>query len=538
MNSGRGKRGLGIALGILLVALWCVRGLWSEAPPEPPSASTSPARPSSRSVVESVGPPSTEIAIDRPNFEREARSPDDRLLTGRVVDRRGVPLPGARVEAFFRAMPPEDLDLGSCEVDEPRILATVVCDSVGRFVIHEVPWFGQIHFTIALAGYVGFDSSESPTMVPSEPSLDVGDFVLDSALAVAIQVVDDRQRPIEGAVVSSFLSLDRFTARTDANGRCVLDRLTAEPHAFFAQADGYAPAFAEPNVVELVVGSAAMSFTIVLARPGSVRGRVVDQTGRPIEGALVVAERNFRVEIEHPGASRWVKVARAYSGGDGSFDIAAICDGPAMLRAYIGNDISSMQLVWNGDTPVNLVIDRSRWLEIEVVDHETGLRLVPDYLLVFGAERGNSSRWIISDAGAPQIATAISEDRLIRSSWSEIRVDDLDGYGVAADVVGYQEGSSDLHPFPIVNGQRIRVDVQRGRVVSGTTFPGAEVTWIEFPRGARRGRVVLADKAGRFRLERASLRECELRARVPHSDPRVRTIPEDSKGADVEIDLR
>lgn len=539
MGLGNGRFGVRwIALGVIVLAGRFAWESWVDVSvDEVESATTGRELPAS-GATESEIPVPAGASIERRSAERESAKPATRVVTGRVVDRMGKPLSGARVDVYHQILEPMDLDLVSCEIGEPQRFETVVSDPRGCFSIEDVPSFGRMHFSVAMPGYVVLDSSEQPIELRSDLVLDVGDLVVEPALAVSIRVVDDQQRPIEGAVVSSFLSLDRITARTDANGHCVLERLAAVEHAFFAQAEGYAPAFADPSWVDLKATDAKRDFTITLVRTSFVSGRVIDEKGHPIEGASVVAERHFGIDFEHPNSSRWVEVARTRSSVAGAFVLRAMSDGPAMLRARIGNEASSMQLVWNGDTPVDLVIDRSRWLEIEVVDRDTGLRLVPDWLLVFGAKRGVSSRWIISDAGAEQIATAISEDRLIRSSWSEFRMDDLDGYGVAAEVVGYLEGSSELLPFPIVNGQRIRVAVQRGRVVSGTTAPGAEVTWIESPHGARRGRVVMADAVGRFRLERASLGECELRVRVPQSESIVRTIPEDPKGADVELDLR
>lgn len=141
-------------------------------------------------------------------------------------------------------------------------------------------------------------------------------------------------RPIEGAYVVSehdsqlaVLALDpqdndRFarSTRSAAGGDFVLAPLSAGTHSIRVSAPGYGPSWA--NVEALAPLEVRAGLRVELARGGSLAGAVLDESRRPIAGAVVLASTTD-FESKRPSLT----YARAVTGADGRYRIDDLSPG-------------------------------------------------------------------------------------------------------------------------------------------------------------------------------------------------------------------
>jgi hypothetical protein len=110
-----------------------------------------------------------------------------------------------------------------------------------------------------------------------------------------------------------------------------LEGLRTGSYTIFAQAAG----FAVWQRASIELRASGASVAIDLQRGQRVGGRVVDESGRPIEGAVVLSQRDSPTEIlplamERPPQG-WI--AAAVSGPNGTFEIDSLSRGVHVLRA-------------------------------------------------------------------------------------------------------------------------------------------------------------------------------------------------------------
>lgn len=203
------------------------------------------------------------------------------VLTGRTVDAAGRPLPGARVRVSL----PRDFETRFDEVldaTRPRTWVTT-SDAQGRFDLGAVPQVEDAHVRAFLAGF-DHEAQPLPFGVLADVELVLERPRLPSTGVLEGRVVDRSAVPVPEARVSLGLA----SAVADEQGRFRIDLSRAvTSETLTAVKPGFQPAVMErpeapegertgwPDFVELVVGEPALS----------IRGRVVDEEGRPVAGA-------------------------------------------------------------------------------------------------------------------------------------------------------------------------------------------------------------------------------------------------------------
>ncbi len=126
-----------------------------------------------------------------------------------------------------------------------------------------------------------------------------------------------------------------FVRRTDADGRFGATGLPAGRFVVTAVADGFLPssygamAHGQPGVpIRLAAGGRAGDVRITLERPASIAGRVANEEGEPVPGAV------------HAMAASWTgtdrslrRMATARTGADGRYTISGLTPGSYVLLA-------------------------------------------------------------------------------------------------------------------------------------------------------------------------------------------------------------
>lgn len=221
----------------------------------------------------------------------------DAIVTGRVLDARGAPLPGAEVSASNAGV-------------------TVACDAAGDYRIRACSSWQRWQVT---AWAPGFAEAYEQVELHGPGSTTTLDFRLHPHFAVAGTVRDEAGQPIAGASVRA-VRHSRPPVVSDAEGRYELVGLDPQ----VPQQEVLA---AHPDYATVVVGVRPEGETtlldLVLPRGSVVAGVALDGEGRPLPGALLWI-----------GAARYVTGApTTRSRDDGTFEFLHVPTGEAPLGA-------------------------------------------------------------------------------------------------------------------------------------------------------------------------------------------------------------
>ncbi len=229
-------------------------------------------------------------------------------LHGRVVDKAGNPVGGARV-AFKAVMGGKPI---SSEQTAP--IGEATADDAGRFEI-EVPAgdvkliaeVGDVRGQAVLTGVV-------PGHEPPEVTI-----VLGAGAGIEGVVVDSRHAPAPAAEVHVTVTTGDGPTReriatTDDGGRFAFDHLASGNAMLEARGEtGVSP----PYLAKLRDGHTKRGVELVLADAASIAGRVVDGKGAPVAGASVRATP----------AKSTIPARPVTSGADGTFLLDALAAG-------------------------------------------------------------------------------------------------------------------------------------------------------------------------------------------------------------------
>jgi protocatechuate 3,4-dioxygenase beta subunit len=180
-------------------------------------------------------------------------NPDIRLekgrsIRGRVVDKAGRPVPGARIDA----------EVGSRYIDVQDPLEAMArletrrytTDSDGRY---EIPHLAALQYDIH-ASKDGFITAEVDVLLSQRGSIVAPDVVLEESFRLSVKVTDRAGRPIADAAVRlDGFQVPQAVLRTDATGVLEVRDLQALPDGLEVSAPGYIARTVESKVPEVEV---------------------------------------------------------------------------------------------------------------------------------------------------------------------------------------------------------------------------------------------------------------------------------------------
>lgn len=220
-------------------------------------------------------------------------------VTGRVLDATGKPVAGAKV-SWIAYRTDDQVLLDDSRLSTPARLGETATGTDGKFRVPLDKPDMSVSLRVAppsapfiyLTG--PYDSSDD---------VSVDDLHASTTLPLAGKVTDDDGKPVAGArvrVVASdpFSDVDADSyaeATTGADGSYSVLDAPSGPRAVLVRAAGFVPA----NQFQL---DPKPSLSIGIKRGGTVHGVVLDVSGKPAAGALVIAADEQAVETDAAGA--------------------------------------------------------------------------------------------------------------------------------------------------------------------------------------------------------------------------------------------
>ena len=210
-------------------------------------------------------------------------------VAGRVLDAAGKPVAGAAVK-WFAYRTDDQVLLDQTSGTEPAPLGETKTGEDGRFRVAlsaDKPG-GSFALRITPAGSPSLRLA-GPYESSEDSSLD--DLHVSAAEPLTGRVVDDQGKPVGGAIVIAIAS-DPFSdvdaqslseAKSGADGSFSIPNAPGAPRGILVRAAGYVPA----NQFQL---EARLDQRVTVKRGGTIQGTVVDATGKPAAGALVVCD--------------------------------------------------------------------------------------------------------------------------------------------------------------------------------------------------------------------------------------------------------
>jgi protocatechuate 3,4-dioxygenase beta subunit len=203
------------------------------------------------------------------------------MISGRVADSAGNPVPGVAVFAFK----------GNGDMAE----TTVITDSDGKYVLDNDLAPGKYTIVIPSLFSKGYAPASSTVTVPVEEATD---FVLHKSSTISGRVVEANGTPVANATIfaisksldvddtqlARFLAASIATAKTDQDGKFTLDNGIADATYVVTASFGSVPV---SSTLEVKSGSPAnivLNFHEII----TIQGKVTDGSGKPIENASVV----------------------------------------------------------------------------------------------------------------------------------------------------------------------------------------------------------------------------------------------------------
>jgi S1-C subfamily serine protease len=226
------------------------------------------------------------------------------IVEGTVVDRASrAPLGGVKI-----LLKRTTVNAGSSSpLDQPWLSVDATSRNDGSFTFERVPAGG--YTAIAMRSGMRSDKT-SPSFAIDRSDITGVVVELDGGASITGHVLR-AGKPVDGADVST----DRAHAVSGADGRFVLSGLEPGKHAVYAesQRDG---AFTHGPTVTVAKGEQRDGVDVELDLSGSISGRVIDQDGSPVGGAMLrfslLHTTDFGVATT---ADDGTFVARALSGG-------------------------------------------------------------------------------------------------------------------------------------------------------------------------------------------------------------------------------
>lgn len=266
-----------------------------------------PGEPLARVIVDVADGRRTEVKVTLP----EPRPP----LKVRVVDSRGKGVSSAIVTA--------------ASADEKQSLhATGFADENGELVIPRgqgVALRLDVRAPSFASRRVQSDARKEPLLVTLEPSV-----------IVTGVVETPRGEPIPGVEITANADVGAMHAQTDKDGAFRFTELGTGTIRFLARKAGRAPADVEAAVATTRVDRPFALPKIVLAEEGIITGVVVDESGKPVQGARIAKDSVSTYLAASPGGAGG-QAAFAVSGKDGTYRLGELPGGDLTFEALLSD---------------------------------------------------------------------------------------------------------------------------------------------------------------------------------------------------------
>lgn len=538
--------GVAVALAIFVGAALLSGG----SPPEPavpaPAPGAEPALASRRvdlviDEASATTPERAESRIDPRAIDGpEVASQPACVVLGRVVDEEGRPLAAARVRLQAWKVWAEGVDVPRLDGAEDVRGFEVATDAAGEFRIGApVPTAERTWLTVepdrfhdsVLVDFASERRGARPPLVAGER--DLGILRVAATGAIRGRVVDADGAGIGGVNMDVGPSMShtyqRFAVTAD-DGSYLIAHAPVGTYGVKAKGEGYLHQFREPVVVEAARDTRGVDF--VLERAPTIEGVVVDEAGRPLEGARLWG---------WPASIGAGSGAGAKSDAEGRFVVNLPKDEALTLGASLagysswGNDSDRSVTYAPGTRDLRIVLEALPATRFEVVDGETGLPLEHFGIRVL-ANNGSRSR--------PRIHTGHGNLRPEAHPGGVVELaarPGIDAYVVVAE--GYLEASGDVEheaessPRQVVRMERgaaivgrvlragqplasTRVDVELGMLALPPGETISESAQFEF-HGTGGKRSALSEADGRFEVRGLAGGAYRLTVRPDHGAPLV-----------------
>ncbi|MEL6428668.1 MAG: carboxypeptidase regulatory-like domain-containing protein [Planctomycetota bacterium] len=290
------------------------------------------------------------------------------VVHGRVVDADGAPIEGALVQLFAKRRWAKGSDAAPLAGGVPGAFALdghvgyeATSDAAGRFALETaVPSSRRVQLHVARSAFHSvhtdrFTRGKDGAIV--EGVRDLGDLELTAAGGLRGAVVGADAVGIAEARLELFLGLER-AASLDAGEGGAFELGHLDPNRYVLRAE--APDCAREELPAVVVTAGAWTGPVELRlMPGpEIAGRVVDDAGTPLTGALVEAKRANEKTL-----------ARVESDAEGTFLARLPVRGDVTLDATLdGHEPARIDALATPATGLELVLRRRSRARIRVVD--------------------------------------------------------------------------------------------------------------------------------------------------------------------------
>ena len=438
------------------------------------------------------------------------------VVQGRVVlhvaDGTPQPLPGVAIQLLG-----QDPGDGVAPHEDPRpVRFTVATEEDGRFTLPDVP--AGTSFVLLLDHVPYRRIVMRGLAVHADQTTDVGTLTLGAPTTLHGEVVDAKGRPVAGAIVRVLRDQSRRSSfdarralfelqneeghlaesRAEGTGQFAIRDLPPGRYVLRASAAGYATTFRRDVLVTVDENSSAVR--VVMDAGAGLEGRVLDEAGRGIGGARVIAvaipglnlTRLDRVEVRADEDGHYLLDTLIPGMGYG---VEAWGEGYAPTgRMYLPLPAGITHLDWR--------LKPSGRIEGRVVDAETGAGVAGCRVMVLaGPLMGASPVSTTTDESGAFALTHVNAGPVLLFSATAEGYQSLDEFDMAA-----------VRGLRVTAGETLWVDWQvraggavEGRVVSdaGGAVPYASVALVDRDRGRQRwtGEITgLTDAQGRYRL--------------------------------------
>jgi|GEM_PF-2559033 len=379
-------------------------------------------------------------------------------LGGRVLDQDEQPVIGATVIIQAKKRYPKS------ELQVRFAPDTTTTDANGRWTFSNVPTDPE---SISLAAY-------HHLYLTSETSYQAQEYTPQSALRDRSAVLKlQRGTPIEGTVHSPdgqpiagatvYYGLGRAYGnaippiKTDAQGKFVLGIKPGTISSVIAHHPGFGPAGER-----LQVGTEPQQITLTLPQARTIRGRIVDRTGKPIPGAAIYVGWSPFLKTRSDRASEAISLGlQADEGGHFTWNDAPNGNvwAEVVARQYCGKRDISL----SPDQPNTVVLTAVTTIKGTVIDDATG-QPIPEFKLSSGVvyNPGESFIWQ---------GFSLMEDYAKKSSGAFTYESDQDYQQYVVRVVSENHLPADSKPFtPDGSTHEFTFRLTRAEPIRGTVL--------------------------------------------------------------------